>query len=96
LPTTKSELRKEPGQQHTLLVGSPGTAKTSVIIQYANQFDTDKQAFKRINFSYATTPFNYQENIESEIEKKVRTYQPLNGKDMTVFLDDLAMPQENK
>jgi dynein heavy chain len=59
LPTTKSEIRKEPGQQHTLLVGSPGTAKTSVIIQFSNTFDDATQSFKRINFSYATTPFNY-------------------------------------
>jgi dynein heavy chain len=96
LPKDKSEIRKEPGQQHTLLVGSPGTAKTSVVIQYANSLDTNTWAFKRINFSYATTPFNYQENIESEIEKKVKTYQPLGGKHMAVFLDDLAMPAENK
>jgi dynein heavy chain len=96
LPVVKSELRKEPGQQHSLLVGSPGTAKTSFVLMFSNTFDQDKQAFKRINFSFATEPFNYQENIESEIEKKVKTYQPLGGKDMTVFLDDLAMPAENK
>jgi dynein heavy chain len=55
------------------------------------------QSFKRINFSSATTPFNYQENIESELEKKqVKTFQPLGGKVMTVFLDDLSMPAENK
>lgn len=78
------------------MVGSPGTAKTSVIIQFSNTFDEATQSFKRINFSFATTPFNYQENIESEIEKKVRKYQPTGDKHMTVFLDDLAMPAENK
>jgi dynein heavy chain len=26
--------------------------------------------FKRINFSSATSPFNFQESIEAEVEKK--------------------------
>lgn len=75
LPNMKHEARGEPGMQHSLLIGSPGTAKTSVLLMYAQKFDLTTQSFKRINFSSATTPFNYQENIESELEKKqVKTF----------------------
>lgn len=55
----RSEKRKETGQVSTLLVGGPGTAKTSVILMYVSKFDKEKMLFKRINFSSATTPFNF-------------------------------------
>lgn len=41
---------------------------------YTAKFDKEKMLFKRINFSSATTPFNFQESIESEVEKKGRTF----------------------
>lgn len=92
----RSVIRKEPGQMHTLLVGGPGTAKTSVIIMYCLKFDQEKMLFKRINFSSATQPINFQESIESEIEKKQsRTFGPPAGKKMTVFIDDMSMPFVN-
>jgi dynein heavy chain len=63
---------------------------------YASKFDTNEMLFKRINFSSATTPANYQDSIEAEIEKKqVRTYVPPNNKKLTVFMDDLSMPFVN-
>lgn len=96
LPLIKSQKRMEGSQYNTLLVGGPGTAKTSVIVMYASKFNMEETSFKRINFSNATTPFNFQESIESELEKKqVRTFVPLGGKKMTVFLDDLSMPLVN-
>jgi dynein heavy chain len=70
LPVMRHAKRKEPGHQNVLLVGSPGTAKTSVSLMFCNKFDSEKMLFKRINFSSATTPFNFQESIESEVEKK--------------------------
>jgi dynein heavy chain len=93
LPLKRSEKRNEYGHQHTLLVGGPGTAKTSVILMYTSKFDTEKMLFKRINFSSATTPGNFQDSIEGEVERKqVRTFTPPGQKDMTVFLDDISMP----
>ena len=41
LPLERSMIREEHGIQHTLLVGSPGTAKTSVFIMYSDKFDGD-------------------------------------------------------
>jgi dynein heavy chain len=97
LPIIRNSIRKEGGHLNTLLVGGPGTAKTSVILMYCSKFDTDKMLLKRINFSSATTPYNFQESIEAEVEKKQsRTYAPPQGKKMTVFLDDMSMPFVNK
>lgn len=96
LPVIRHARRSEPGHKHTLLVGSPGTAKTSVSLMYCNKFDPAVMRMKRINFSSATTPFNFQESIEAELEKKqVKTYQPSGGKLMTVFIDDISMPFVN-
>jgi dynein heavy chain len=92
----RSDKRAEPGQQNTLLVGGPGTAKTSTILMYTAKFDDAEMLLKRINFSSATTPRNYQDSIESEVEKKqVKTYTPPENKKMTVFLDDVSMPLIN-
>lgn len=66
-------------------------------MMYSSKLDLATNTFKRINFSSATQPINYQDNIESEIEKKqVKTYQPTGGKTMHVFVDDVSMPAPNK
>lgn len=81
LPVVKHKGRHENGLRNTLLVGGSGTAKTSVCIMYANKFDPNSMLFKRINFSSATEPRNFQDSIESEIERKqARIYVPPNNK----------------
>jgi len=96
LPLHRSKPRKEFGLRNTLLVGGPGTAKTSVCMMYSHKFDVKEMLFKRFNYSSATTPMNFQESIESEIEKKTgRTHSPPGNKRMTIFLDDLSMPYIN-
>jgi dynein heavy chain len=52
--------RNELSQRNALLVGGPGTAKTSGILMFANKFNADEMLFKRINFSSASTPNNFQ------------------------------------
>jgi dynein heavy chain len=96
LPVVKHKGRLENGLQNTLLVGGSGTAKTSVAIMFANKFDPQVMLFKRINFSSATEPRNFQDSIESEIERKqAKIFVPPNNKEMTVFLDDMSMPYVN-
>jgi dynein heavy chain, axonemal len=96
LPHPRSERRKEPGHLSTLLTGAAGTAKTSVVLMYTSKFDKEAMLFKRINFSSATTPYNFQESMENEVERKQgRTFVPPGGKKMTVFLDDMSMPFVN-
>ena len=93
LPIEKSKLRKENGLRNTLLCGGAGTAKTSIVIMYSRQFDTSVMLFKRINFSSATEPINFQEAIESEVERKqARIFVPIGNKNLTVFVDDISMP----
>lgn len=96
LPLIRSDKRQEYSQTGTLLVGGAGTAKTSVVLMFASKFDSNERLFKRINFSFATLPLNFQESIEAELEKKQsKIFVPLGGKHMTVFLDDMAMPERN-
>lgn len=80
-----------------LLVGGSGTAKTSSVLMYSSTFDSSTQAFKRINFSSATSPFNFQSIIEAECDSRVgKNYAPPGGKAMTVFIDDMSMPFVNR
>jgi dynein heavy chain len=96
LPVIKHKGRHENGLKNTLLVGGSGTAKTSVCMMFSSRFDSNVMLFKRINFSSATEPRNFQDSIESEIERKqARIFVPPNNKNMTVFLDDLSMPFVN-
>lgn len=79
-----------------LLIGGSGTAKTSSILMYANKFNGDEMLFHRINFSSATFPHHFQASIESVCESKIRKgFGPKDGKMMTVFIDDLSMPEKN-
>jgi dynein heavy chain len=96
LPVDRHVGRHEFSLKNTLLVGGSGTAKTSVAIMFSSKFDTNVMLFKRINFSSATQPFDFQQSVSSEIERKqAKIYVPPNNKEMTFFLDDLSMPFVN-
>lgn len=80
----------------TLLVGGPGTAKTTVVQQYMSKLNTDTHTYKSITFSSLTTPNIFQYAIEGAVEKRQgRTYGPAGGKTMAVFIDDISMPDYN-
>jgi dynein heavy chain, axonemal len=81
-----------------LLLGQPGTSKTCTALMFCNQFlDPSKHILKRLNFSFATLPGMVQSSIEHELEKRNgKSFGPLNNKQMTLFLDDISMPEINK
>lgn len=79
-----------------LLVGGPGTAKTSTALMYFQSFNQDKMLLKRVNFSSITSPRILQDGVESGLDKRGgRTYGPANNKKMTIFIDDVSMPEIN-
>ena len=81
-----------------LLLGVAGSAKTSSVLMYSQEFDKSTMLFKRINFSSATSPQMFQEIVEAECDYKftLKDFGPPNGKTLNIFIDDMSMPFVNK
>lgn len=81
----------------TLLVGAPGTAKTTTAQQFLQSFDPETHIPKTVTFSYLTTPGIFQSSVEGAVEKRQgRSFGPPGGRSMTLFIDDLSIPAFNK
>ena len=79
-----------------LVVGAEGTAKTSTQLMFLAEQDPNSMLTKRINFSSATTPGMAQYSIEADLDKRGgKNFGPPNGKKMTIFFDDVSMPEVN-
>jgi dynein heavy chain, axonemal len=100
LDSTRSEYilaRLHDQKYPSLMVGEGGTAKTVTALMFFEKFDAGNRKLKKVNFSSATTGGMFQSSIEGELDKRGgKTYGPPNGKQMTVFLDDLNMPEVNE
>lgn len=50
-----------------------------------------------MNFSFATTPYQFQKTVETYLEKRAgSTFGPTGGKKMTIFIDDINLPEINE
>jgi len=80
----------------TLMTGSSGTAKTSTALMFFDQVQSDAMRIKKICCSSATSPANFQLTLELELDKRSgKNFGPPGGKKMTVFIDDMSMPERN-
>ena len=80
-----------------LMTGGSGTAKTSTALMFMAGFDSSAMVSKRLNFSSATTMRMFQDAIESSLDKRGgKNFGPSAGRKMTVFIDDISMPEINE
>jgi dynein heavy chain len=80
----------------TLMLGGAGTAKTSTALMFFDTLDPHVILKKRVNFSSATTPRMAQDAVDEGLDKRQgKTYGPPNNKRMTIFMDDVSMPEVN-
>lgn len=81
--------------RQVLLVGGPGTAKTSTILMYTQKLPAGI-IMKKLNFSSATQPKMFQDIIDDCLEKSAgRNFSPPGKKTLLVFIDDISMPLVN-
>ncbi|RHY51106.1 hypothetical protein DYB38_003376 [Aphanomyces astaci] len=79
-----------------LLVGGPGTGKSSIVTLFCDKHRTDDMLMRKLIFSSVSSPGGFQLMVEAELDKRGgKNFGPPHGKKMTLFLDDLSMPACN-
>lgn len=83
----------------TLFIGVSGTAKTVTVEQFLGKvkMEDDQSNFRKVNFSSMTLPQNFYNTLEDMTEKKMGSnFGPKNCERLTVFIDDINMPEINE
>jgi dynein heavy chain, axonemal len=81
--------------RHVMLVGTAGTGKTSIMLEYLRNLnkDADKLMYTNINMSYYTDSAKIQGEIELAIDKRSgKKFGPPQGYHMIFFIDDMNLP----
>mmetsp|Transcript_18662 Transcript_18662/g.41434 ORF Transcript_18662/g.41434 Transcript_18662/m.41434 type:complete len:1758 (-) Transcript_18662:2744-8017(-) len=82
-------------KQHVLIPGNTGTGKTIAIRQWLTSGAPDFVQAAMLNFSAQTQVNQLQDSLDSKLEKRRRgVYGPPAGKLLSIFVDDLNMPQK--
>ncbi|CAD7932621.1 unnamed protein product [Amoebophrya sp. A25] len=81
--------------RHVLVPGNTGTGKSILMAQYLQKNAPDFILSVFINFSAQTHVNQFQDLLDSKMEKRRRgVYGPAAGKKLVLFVDDLNMPQK--
>ena len=82
---------------NVLLLGVPGSAKSTLIYSSLNKKNPEEFVISNSNFSFSTTPQLFQKSVEASVDKRGGSmFGPPAGKQMTMFIDDLNMPETNE
>lgn len=81
-----------------MLVGDRGTAKTSNIDMFISEYgESESWTTRTIGFSSTSSISTMHTALDGWIEKRQgRTFGPVSGKKMIVFVDDVSMPNINE
>eukprot|EP00003_Mantamonas_plastica_P000096 TRINITY_DN1008_c0_g2_i7.p1 TRINITY_DN1008_c0_g2~~TRINITY_DN1008_c0_g2_i7.p1 ORF type:complete len:3819 (+),score=1555.84 TRINITY_DN1008_c0_g2_i7:2346-13802(+) len=85
-------------QKAVMLIGEPGSAKTVILNNFLDSKRSHSMLTKVMNFSFTTTPSQFQNNMENSVEKRPmrHTWGPVGQSHMTVLVDDINMPRQNR
>ena len=83
-------------QRNLLLIGEQGSAKTTMINSFFKKFKSEDNVIMNSSFSSTTTPQLFQKTVEASVDKRMGSvFGPPAGKKMTMFVDDLNLPEIN-
>ena len=83
--------------ENILLIGEQGSGKTTLANSFFKTHKSEDLIVMNSNFSSTTTPQLFQKSIESFVDKRMgNIFGPPAGKKMTLFVDDVNIPEINK
>jgi dynein heavy chain len=86
-------------QKNVFITGETGVGKTSILLNTLEKMAlTEDYAHIGLNFSAQTTSVDTQKSLESKLEPKKgrRVLGAKSGKKLTIFIDDINMPEANE